>query len=334
MLRENAMTINFEPSKPEDAVILGRATIDLYANQIGPMEQAVSFNRYVGGSAANTAVAMARLGLHVGYIGKVSDDPFGRYIVNFLKKEGIDVSHIETAQAGIKSGITVGEILPDSCNYFVYRDHCADLQIRCEQLDEAYIGRFKLMLISGTSLSHSPAREAVYLAIEMAKRQGTKVAIDLDFREGTWDTAEEASIYYSLAAQLADIVIGTRDEFDMMESCVCPGGSSNQESARRLLDKGVQLVAIKNGKAGSYIFTEEGCVKGGIYPTKVLKSFGAGDSYSSAFQYGLLHRFSIETSLQYAAAASSITITGHSCSDAMPDLKQVEDYIDKHEYVV
>ena len=52
-------------------VAFGRATIDLYANEIGPMENAVTFHKYVGGSPANTAVAMSRLGLSVGYIGKV-----------------------------------------------------------------------------------------------------------------------------------------------------------------------------------------------------------------------------------------------------------------------
>ena len=66
--------LKFDLQKPNDVVAFGRATIDLYANEIGPMEAAKTFSKYVGGSPANTAVAMARLGLEVGYIGKVSDD--------------------------------------------------------------------------------------------------------------------------------------------------------------------------------------------------------------------------------------------------------------------
>ena len=73
---------------------------------------------------------------------------------------------------------------------------------------------------------------------------------------------------------------------------------------------------------------------GGIYPAQVLKTFGAGDSYSSAFLFGLLHNMELKDSLRYAAAASSITISGHSCSDSMPTLEQVEDYIAHHEYVL
>ena len=99
------------------------------------------------------------------------------------------------------------------------------------------------------------------------------------------------------------------------------------------MDKGVSLVSIKKGKKGSLIYTPEGITAGGIYPAKVLKTFGAGDSYSSAFNYGLIHGKTIEEALKYAAAASSITISGHSCSDAMPTLKEVEDYMASHEYV-
>ena len=68
-----AVYLDFDNAKPNDVAAFGRATIDLYANEIGPMEDAVTFSKYVGGSPANTAIAMARLGLRVGYVGKVSD---------------------------------------------------------------------------------------------------------------------------------------------------------------------------------------------------------------------------------------------------------------------
>ena len=216
--------LKFDLQKPNDVVAFGRATIDLYANEIGPMEAAKTFSKYVGGSPANTAVAMARLGLKVGYIGKVSDDQFGRFIVRYLADQGVDTSHIETAASGIRSGVTMGEIKEDSCNCFMYRTDCADLHIDCAQLDESYIASHKLLLISGTSLSHSPAREAVFLAIAMAKRNGVVVAFDLDYRDGTWDNDDETSIYFSLAAQQADMVLGTREEFDKMEELFHPAG--------------------------------------------------------------------------------------------------------------
>lgn len=133
------MYLNIDSGKLRDVVAFGRATIDLYANEIGPMEDAVTFHKYVGGSPANTAVAMSRLGLSVGYIGKVSDDQFGRFITRYLAKQGVDVSHIALAGPGIRSGVTMGEILPERCSYLMYRTNCADLHIDCAQLDESYL---------------------------------------------------------------------------------------------------------------------------------------------------------------------------------------------------
>ena len=328
------MYLNIDQSKPRDVAAFGRATIDLYANEIGPMEDAVTFTKYVGGSPANTAVAMSKLGLAVGYVGKVSDDQFGRFITRYLAQQGVDVSHIAVAAPGVRSGVTMGEIKPGECSCFMYRNDCADLHISCAQLDEAYIASHKLLLISGTSLTHSPAREAVFLAMEMAKRNGVAISFDLDYRDGTWDSPEEASVYYTLAARQADMVLGTREEFDIMEKLYHPGNQNDDASAKWLLEAGVSVVSIKQGKQGSHIYTAQGKTIGGIYPAKVLKTFGAGDSYSSAFTFGLLKGKSMEQALRYAAAASSITISGHSCSDSMPTLSQVEDYMASHEYVL
>lgn len=326
------MYLNFDQSKPRDVVAFGRATIDLYANEMGPMEDAITFSKYVGGSPANTSVAMANLGLDIGYIGKVSDDQFGRYIVKYLASKGVDVSHIETAAPGIRSGVTMGEIKsPSECNYFMYRNNCADLNISCSQLDESYLANFKMLLVSGTSLSHSPAREAVFLAVEMAKRNGVIVSFDLDYRDGTWDSPEEASVYFTLIAEKADMVLGTREEFDVMEKLYMPDNKSDERSAQSLLNKGVSVVSIKKGRQGSVVYTPEKTFEGGIYPAKVLKTFGAGDAYSSAFTYGLLKNLSMEDCLKYAAAASSITISGHSCSDSTPSLDEIVTYISQYE---
>lgn len=326
------MYLKIDPKKPRDVVAFGRATVDMYANEIGPMEDAITFSKYVGGSPANTAVAMANLGLDVGYIGKVSDDQFGRFITKYLLSKGVDVSHICTAAQGIRSGVTMGEIKsPSECSCFMYRTDCADLHISCAELDEAYLAQFKLLLISGTSLSHSPAREAVFLAIEMAKRNGVVVSFDLDYREDTWDSCEEASVYYTLAAEKADMVLGTREEFDVMEWLFLQGNRDDAVSAKRLLSKGVSVVSIKKGKQGSTVYTPQTVCHGEIYPAKVLKTFGAGDAYSSAFTFGLLKGESMEQALKYAAAAASITISGHSCSDSTPTLKQVKAYIKQYD---
>ncbi|MFR6092599.1 MAG: hypothetical protein ACLUIR_04385 [Faecalibacterium prausnitzii] len=135
----------------------------------------------------------------------------------------MDTSHIETAASGIRSGVTMGEIKEGSCNCFMYRTDCADLHIDCAQLDESYIASHKLLLISGTSLSHSPAREAVFLAIAMAKRNVWLLPLTSTTVTEPGTMTNETSIYFTLAAQQADMVLGTREEFDKMEELFPPG---------------------------------------------------------------------------------------------------------------
>lgn len=316
-----------------DIAAMGRATVDLYANETGPLEDASTFTKSVGGSPANTAVAMANMGLKTGYIGKVSDDPFGRFIVRYLKGKGIDVSRIRVDHTGARSGVTIGEIKsPGECSCFVYREKAADLNIECREIDEAYLRKFKGILISGTSLSHSPARESVFLAMEYAKRNNVRVIFDPDYREGTWNSSDETAVYDRLAAQKADLVVGTREEFDRMESLTMPGNADDRKTADYLFGSGVKLVSIKHGKQGSNVYTCDGGVyHGPVYPAKVQKTFGAGDAYAGAFLYGLLSGKSIEDALRYAAAAASITISGRSCADSTPTREEVETYLKAYE---
>ena len=65
--------------------------------------------------------------------------------------------------------------------------------------------------------------------------------------------------------------------------------------------------------------------------TKVLKTFGAGDSYAAAFIYAVLAGKSIETALKYGSASASIVVSKHSSSDAMPDVAAIEALIQSHE---
>ncbi|WP_229711317.1 5-dehydro-2-deoxygluconokinase [Pectinatus frisingensis] len=330
------MEIQFNRSRPIDVIAVGRATIDLYANEIGPLEKASTFTKYVGGSPANTAVAMSKMGLNVGYIGKVSSDPLGKYIKIYLSQKGVDVSHIYFAEKNIRTGITIGELKsPSECNCFMYRNNAADLHISCSEIDESYVKQASAILISGTSLTSGPAREAVFTLIEYAKKNNVRIIFDPDYRKYTWNSPVETAVYYLLAAEKADIVLGTREEFNYLEALIMPGNTDDNKTAKNLLSRGVSLISIKHGKKGSTVYTCDGHVyKGNIYPAKVLKTFGAGDAYAGSFIYGLLNKKSIQDTLNYAAAASAITISGHSCSDSIPTLEEVEKYIASHKMIL
>lgn len=321
--------IKFDSSKPLDIIPIGRVAIDFNPNEIHrPLEESRTFTKYVGGSPANIAVGMARLGKKVGFIGTVSDDQFGKFVTNYFEKEGIDTSNIAVAKNGESLGLTFTEILsPTESSILMYRNGIADLQLSPEDISEDYIKSAKAIIISGTALAASPSREACFVAIEYAKKHGTVVIFDVDYRSYTWKSKEEIAIYYSMAARMSDIVMGSREEFDLMEQLI-KVGSSDKETAERWIEAGNKIVVIKHGKEGSTAYTEDGQsfdIK--PFPVKLLKSFGGGDAYGSAFIYALMEGWDVIDALEFGSASAAMLVASHSCSEDMPSAEEVKKFI-------
>lgn len=310
-----------------DIIAIGRACIDLNAVEYNrPMEETMTFRKYVGGSPANIAIGISRLGLKAGFIGKLADDQHGRFIQQYMADAGVDTSHMVIDHEGHKTGLAFTEIKsPEECSILMYRDEVADLFLHPSEVSEAYIKRSKILLVSGTALAKSPSREAVLKAVQLAKKNNVKVVFELDYRPYTWESEAETSVYYTLVAQQADIVIGTRDEYDVMEN---RQNTKNEKTVNHLFQYSPQLVVIKHGVEGSYAYTKSGEIyRGKVYKTKVLKTFGAGDSYASAFLYALIKGKGIETALKYGSASAAIVVSRHSSSEAMPAVQEIEKFI-------
>lgn len=310
-----------------DLITVGRACIDLNAVEYNrPMEETTTFVKYVGGSPANIAIGTAKLGMKVGFIGKISDDQHGRFIKKYMAEVGIDTEHMVIDKQGHTCGLVFTEIKsPQECSILMYRENVADLHLAPEEIQEEYIKQTKRILISGTALSASPSREAVLQIINYAKKHHVEILFELDFRPPTWKSAEETSIYYTLVAQLADVVIGTRDEFDKLENST---HGNNQQTIDHLFQHNPKLIIIKHGVEGSYAYTKKGeSYRGHAYKSNVLKTFGAGDSYASALLYALHRGKDIETALKFGAAAAAIVVSKHSSSEAMPSVADIETLI-------
>ena len=166
--------VSFEKDRKYDLIAVGRIAIDFNPlDYFKPLSESQQYRKYLGGSPANVAVGLARLGKKVGFIGKVSDDQFGDYVTDFFAKENIDVSRVKRAKNGEKLGLTFTEILsPTESSILMYRDGIADLALEPSEVDEEYIASAKALLISGTALAQSPSREACLKAVQLAVKNG------------------------------------------------------------------------------------------------------------------------------------------------------------------
>ncbi|WP_281165491.1 5-dehydro-2-deoxygluconokinase [Liquorilactobacillus sicerae] len=314
-------------NKKFDLIAIGRAALDLNSVEYNrPMEETKTFAKFVGGSPANIAIGSAKLGSKVGFIGKVSKDQHGNYVKSYLNKVGIDTSNVVFDQAGHKMGLTFTEIIsPENCSILMYRDQVADLYLDPAEVSEDYIKQAKLLVISGTGLAQSPSREAILKALALAKKNQIEVVFELDYRPYNWINDEETSIYYQIVAKQADVIIGTRDEYDVLEN---HRGNTNEETVAELFKYAPQLLVIKVGSKGSFAYERTGKVyRGYPYQTKVLKTFGAGDSFAAGFLYAYINDLGINTALKYGSAAASIVISKLSSSEAMPTILEIKSFL-------
>ena len=278
---------------------------------------------------------MARLGKKVSFFARVSDDRFGDFVMDYFRQNGIDTSRIRRCEHGEKLGLTFTEILSENeSSILMYRNEIADLQLCEADIDEEVIRHTKAVLISGTALSASPSREAALKVVLLAKKHNTPVIFDIDFRPYNWATKEDMGVYYSMVASQSDVILGSREEYDLAEQFAGTDGS-DQATANYWHQRGAKIVVIKHGKEGSTAYTNDAkhyVIK--PFPIKALKSFGGGDGYASSFLYGLLEGWDIMDCLELGSASASLLVASHSCADGMPTLEKLQSYIAdcKHQY--
>lgn len=323
--------VSFDRDRPLDMIALGRIAIDFNPEEYcKPWSECSSFKRYVGGSPANIAVGAARLGKKVGFLGCVSNDVMGTCCKDFLEQEKVDVSHIFTAQHGESMPLAFTQVpSPEESSLVMYRNHAADLALTAQQVDKEYVQSAGMIVISGTALAASPSREAALKAALLARKAGTVVVFDIDYRGYTWKDAEEISVYYTLMGRMSDIIMGSREEYDIMDAVLAPG-MEDRQTADRWLGENAKIVVIKHGRQGSDAYTGEGeSYHVQPFPVKAVKGFGGGDGYASSFLCALLEGFPVNECLEWGSASAAMLVASHGCSSFMPDREQLEAFIHK-----
>jgi 5-dehydro-2-deoxygluconokinase len=310
-------------SAVEDAlevVAIGRSGVDVYPLQIGVgLEDVETFGKYLGGSAANVAVAAARLGHSVALISGVGDDPFGRFVRREMRDLGVDDRFVGVDPEH-PTPVTFCEIFPpdDFPLYFYRRPTAPDLQIRPEDVDLAAVRDARLFWATVTGLSEEPSRSAHHAAWTARGRRPHTV-LDLDYRPMFWASREEASAQVHAALPHVTVAVGNREECD-----VAVGETDPDRAADALLAAGVELAVVKQGPRGVLGKTRTERVEVPPTPVDVVNGLGAGDAFGGSLCHGLLAGLPLEAILRNANAAGAIVASRLECSTAMPTSAEIE----------
>lgn len=305
---------------PFDLVSIGRIGVDIYPLQDGVgLEDVETFGKYLGGSAANVAVAGARHGLRSAVVTATGDDAFGRYLHRELGRLDVDDRYVATVPE-LNTPVTFCEIFPpDDFPLYFYRDPIApDLMLDGGSLDLEAIAAARIYWSTVTGLSRDPSRSAHHVAWD-ARGRAPRTILDLDYRPMFWTSAQEASAEVGKALEHVTIAIGNKEECE-----VAVGETEPDRAADALLERGLELAVVKQGPKGVLAKTRDERVEVPPYFVDVINGLGAGDSFGGAFCYGLLQGWDLEKILRFANVAGAIVASRRECSTAMPTTAEVE----------
>ncbi|WP_336662251.1 5-dehydro-2-deoxygluconokinase [Leucobacter sp. USHLN154] len=314
-----------ELRRRDDVLALGRLGVDIYPLQDGiGLEDVTSFGKYLGGSAANVAVAAAKYGRASALISRVGDDPFGTYLLRELERLGVDNREVRV-DPEYPTPVTFCEIFPpdDFPLYFYRKPKAPDLQIAVEDLDLEAVREARILWFTLTGLSEEPSRSTHHAALE-ARDGAAHTIFDLDYRPMFWGDAAEATEQVAAAIGRATIAVGNREECE-----VAVGETEPDRAADALLDRGLQLAIVKQGPKGVLAKTRGERVEVPPHFVDVINGLGSGDAFGGALCHGLLEGWDLERIFRFANVAGAIVATRRECSTAMPDAAEVETLLAK-----
>ena len=332
-------------TKSLDLVAIGRAGVDLYGQQVGGrLEDMASFAKYIGGSPTNTAVGVARLGLKSAMLTRVGADHMGRFIIEQLQREGVETSSVLTDPDRLTALVILGIRDRERFPLLFYRENCADMALEDADVDEGLIESTAAILINGTHLSTDKVFAASTKAVDLARKHGAKVVLDIDYRPVLWGLADKdmgenrfvasAAVTGRLQAILpsCDLIVGTEEEFHIL------GGLTDTiQALARVRAQTKALLICKLGADGcvaldGYIpddLTDGLLVPG--FPVEVFNVLGAGDAFMAGFLSGWLKGASVERSCVLGNACGALVVSRHGCAPAMPTAVELAAFLDREQ---
>jgi len=274
-----------------------------------------------GGSAANVAVALARLGVTVAMVGAVGDDGYGRWLRADLSSERVDVHGLCMVHDAF-TPMVIALIEPSGERLVVVwpADGGANLQLQPEAVDPDSMASPSWLHTTGICLRASPARQAVLYAMELARAARVTVSLDLNLRAELWGLGGDTRRALERAIELSDVVFGNGQEEIMPMS-----GASSAEEGAQWLCEGRRIVVARQGDKGALVVTPRETLHAPALQTQVVDTLGAGDAFDGGFIAGRLAGVGIGEAARWgnAAAALKIAQVGARGSPSLRELKRV-----------
>ncbi len=311
-----------------DVTALGETLVDFTPDNTGKLRPPV-FQANPGGAPCNVLAMLAKLGHRVGFIGKVGDDMFGRFLRERICEAGVDDIGLVK---GNEARTTLAFVQIDESgdrDFAFFRNPGADMMLKWHEVSQSLLRRTKIFHFGTISMTHPEIREVTKKAVTCARDAGAMISFDPNLRLPLWESRQLAREQMLYGCGQCDILKIEVDELAFMTGY---GDLDQAIDALRQSFPQIRLVLITAGVKGS--FACMGAMRT-WQPTflkvKTIDTTGAGDSFMGAclsfvLEHGIdrMGADDLDRMLLFANAAASVVTTRRGAIASMPSLREIE----------
>ena len=326
-----------------DVLCIGEALIDFVSSDTGvSVGDSSGFVKAAGGGPANVAVSVSRLGKTSGFLGKVGDDPFGRFLQRTLAGDRVDTKGM-CFETEARTGLAFVSLQADGERDFSFFRHpSADMLFRPEELEVSLLRNCRALHFGTISLIQEPSRTTTLAAIQIAREHGAIISCDPNLRLPLWPDAESARVWMRKALDLADFAKLSAEEVTFLRE------KEGVEGLQEWYDDPSRpdLSVVTCGQRGCFFASGDACFAAHPgYVVDAIDTTGAGDGFVGAFLARLLDfiesveqlRTLSESALApicaYANAAGALTTTRKGAIPALPTAAEVDAFLEANQLV-
>ncbi|MHC5036201.1 MAG: carbohydrate kinase family protein [Planctomycetota bacterium] len=307
-----------------DVLCVGILVADVVARPVrgmperGTLDLVSEIQLHSGGCAANTGVALAKIGVSAGIAGKVGRDPFGDFLEEAVRKHGLDVGGVVRDP---QEGTSATVVLVDAEGERTFIHYAgANRHFRESDIDlEAHRG-CKILHLAGSLLMRDLDGEPSARLLKRAREMGMVTSMDT-----AWDATGRWMETVGPCLPHTDIFMASLEEAKRITGCEKVG-----EIAGRLREGGAGAVALKMGERGCFIEAEGETITLPAFPVEVVDTTGAGDAFAAGFLAGRVHEWSWEKTARFACATGALCCTRLGATEGIKSLEETEGFLRMH----
>jgi ribokinase len=263
-----------------------------------------------GGKGANQSVAAARQGASVAMVGRVGNDSFGPDLINNLKQNLVDTSHVQIDREAATGTATI--IVDAKGQNSIVLSAGGNGRVSPADVDHVSFSEYKLLLLQ----LEIPV-EPVLAAARRAKEQGLRVLLN---------PAPARSLPEELVA-LPDFIVPNESELSLLTNQPVHDLASAERAAKTLLTQGAQTVIVTLGANGALIVNHEFTKHIPSFKIDVVDTTAAGDAFIGGFASALLQEKPLQDAVRYGCACGALAATKFGAQPSLPTKEEVEKFL-------